>query len=131
MILIVGPLFTFLAGVLGSSLEQFGQSNRPFHGRDHLMIVGGIDLSGVAARAVSDTGHDDLSFERLVVLAPEGGPEAHAQIRASLREAAGRLKFTLLFGDTSGTRAWKWRASSGPAQSCRCLDQRLGGRRGR
>jgi hypothetical protein len=103
LVLIVGLLFTFIAEVLGSSLEQLGQSDRPFHGSGHLVIVGGADLIPVAARAIADSSRRlDSNLRQLVVLAPESARDSHAKIRASLREAAGKLRFSLLFGDTAG-----------------------------
>jgi hypothetical protein len=102
LVLIVGLLFTFLAEVLGKSLAQLGQSDAPYHGADHLVLVGGADMIGVAAMAVADAARRDPNVRRLVVLAAESARDSHAQIRASLRESAGHLRYSLLFGDTAG-----------------------------
>ncbi len=101
LVLLVGLLFTFVAESFASSLEQLGQSERPVRARDHLLVVGGLDLIGVdhvsAAEAQLET-----ELERLVVLAPESARDSRAQIRAELEEAGGDLKIDLVFGDTAG-----------------------------
>ncbi len=102
LVLIVGLLFTFIAEVVGSSIEQLGQSDRPVRGSGHLLVVGGVDLGPVATRAVADATKLGARLEHLVVLAPESARESRAQLRASLDEAAGDLKVDLVFGDTAG-----------------------------
>jgi len=101
LVLLVGLLFTFVAEVVSRSLERIGQTERPVGARGHLLVVGGVDLVGVAASAASEA-HLETGLERLVVLAPESAREERAQIRDELDEAGGDLKIDLVFGDTSG-----------------------------
>jgi hypothetical protein len=101
LVLLVGLLFTFVAESFANSLEQLGQSDRPVRCRDHLLVVGGIDLIGVATQAAADA-QLETELARLVVLAPESARESRAQIRAELEEVGGDLKIDLVFGDTAG-----------------------------
>lgn len=101
LVLLVGLLFTFVAEVVGSSLERLGQTERPVNARDHLLVVGGLDLVGVATSAAAEA-QLETELERLVVLAPESARESRAQILAELEEAGGDLKVDLVFGDTAG-----------------------------
>jgi hypothetical protein len=101
LVLLVGLLFTFVAEVVGSSLERLGQSERPVSARDHLLVVGGTDLIGVATSTAAEA-QLETKLERLVVLAPESARDSRAQIRDELDEAGGDLKVDLVFGDTAG-----------------------------
>lgn len=101
LVLLVGLLFTFVAEVVGSSLERLGQADRPVTCRDHLLVVGGIDLASVAASAAAEA-QLETELRRLVVLAPESARDSRAQILDDLEEAGGDLKVTLVFGDTAG-----------------------------
>lgn len=101
LVLLVGLLFTFVAEVVGSSLERLGQSDRPVTCSDHLLVVGGVEMIGVATAAAAQA-HTEAELERLVVLAPESARDQRAQIRADLEEAGGGLKVDLIFGDTAG-----------------------------
>ena len=101
LVLLVGLLFTFVAESFASSLERIGQSERPVGGRDHLLVVGGVDLIGVATSAAAEA-QLETELERLVVLAPESARDSRAQILADLEEAGGRLKIEVVFGDTAG-----------------------------
>jgi hypothetical protein len=101
LVLLVGLLFTFVAESFAGSLEQLGQSDRPVRAHDHLLVVGGLDLIGVATSAAAEA-QLETELERLVVLAPESARDSRAQIRADLEEAGGNLKIDLVFGDTAG-----------------------------
>jgi hypothetical protein len=101
LVLLVGLLFTFVAEVVGRSLERIGQSERPVGARDHLLVVGGIDLIGVATSAAAEA-QLETELERLVVLAPESARDSRAQILADLDDAGGKLKTEVVFGDTAG-----------------------------
>jgi hypothetical protein len=102
LVLLVGLLFTFVAEVVGSSLERLGQSDRPVRCRDHLLVIGGIDFASLAASAASES-QLETELSRLVVLAPESARDSRAQILDDLEEASGGgLKIDLLFGDTAG-----------------------------
>lgn len=101
LVLLVGLLFTFVAEVVSSSLERLGQSERPVRCRDHLLVVGGTDLVGVATSAAAEA-QLETDLDHLVVLAPESSREARAQIREELSETSGDLSVELVFGDTAG-----------------------------
>lgn len=111
LVLIVGLLFTFVAEVLGRSLERLGQSDRPVRARDHLLVIGNVDLIGVVTRAVA-AGRSESKLERLVVLAPESARESREQIRDGLEEAAGGLHVDLVFGDTAGDSGFELAAAA-------------------
>jgi hypothetical protein len=110
LVLLVGLLFTFVAESFASSLEQLGQSERPVRARDHLLVVGGLDLIGVATSAAAEA-QLETELERLVVLAPESARDSRAQIRAELEEAGGNLKIDLVFGDTAGDSGFELAAA--------------------
>jgi hypothetical protein len=57
LVLLVGLLFTFVAESFSNSLERLGQSERPVRAREHLLVVGGIDLAPVAAEAAARANH--------------------------------------------------------------------------
>lgn len=101
LVLLVGLLFTVVAEVVGRSLERLGQSDRPVSAHDHLLVVGGIDLIGVATSAAAEA-QLETELERLVVLAPDSARDSRAQIVAELEEAGGDLKIDVIFGDTAG-----------------------------
>jgi hypothetical protein len=102
LVLLVGLLFTFVAEVVGNSLERIGQGDRPVTCSDHLLVVGGLDLASVAASAASEA-KLETELKRLVLLAPESARELRPQILDDLEEAGGGgLKFDLIFGDTAG-----------------------------
>ncbi len=101
LVLLVSLLFTFVAESFASSLEQLGQTDRPVYCRDHLLVVGGLDLIGIATQAAAEA-QLETELKRLVVLAPESARESRAQILDELEEAGGDLKFDLVFGDTAG-----------------------------
>lgn len=102
LVLLVGLLFTFVAEVVGNSLERIGQSDRPVTCSDHLLVVGGIDLASVAASAATEA-QLEAELKRLVVLAPEAARESRPQILDDLEEGSGGgLKLDLIFGDTAG-----------------------------
>lgn len=102
LVLLVGLLFTFVADVMTSSLERLGQADRRVRARDHLLVVGGIDLIPVAARAIAAAAARSGRAERLVVLAPDSARDSRAQLLSALGEAVGELRFELVFGDTAG-----------------------------
>jgi hypothetical protein len=104
LVLLVGLLFTFVAESFASSLERLGQSDRPVRARDHLLVIGGLDLVPVAVRAAAKAGRTRIGpeIERIVVLAPESARESRGQLRAELKEAAEGLRVDLVFGDTAG-----------------------------
>src|SRR5690349_6123214 len=101
LVLLVGLLFTFVAEVMSNSLERLGQSERPVRCHDHLLVVGGSDLVGVATSAAAEA-QLETGLDHLVVLAPESARETRAQIREELGEASGGLTVQLVFGDTAG-----------------------------
>jgi hypothetical protein len=101
LVLLVGLLFTFVAEVVGRSLERIGQSERPTRARDHLLVIGGTDLIELATSAAVQA-QQKTGLDRLVLLAPESARESHAQIRDELEENSAGLKTELLFGDTAG-----------------------------
>jgi len=101
LVLLVSLLFTFVAESFANSLERLGQSERPVRARDHLLVVGGLDLIGVATQAAAEA-QLETELEHLVVLAPESARESRAEIRAELDEAGGDLEIDLVFGDTAG-----------------------------
>jgi hypothetical protein len=100
--LLVGLLFTFVAEIVGDSLERLGQSDRPVHAREHLLIVSNPDLCGVAVRAVAEFNLRLPMFRRIVVLVAESQRESREQLRAELKRSAGGLKVDLVIGDTAG-----------------------------
>lgn len=104
LVLLVGLLFTFVAESFASSLERLGQSDQPVRARDHLLVIGGLDLVPVAVRAAAKASRAGIGseIERIVVLAPETARESRGQLRAELKEAAGDLCLDLVFGDTAG-----------------------------
>jgi hypothetical protein len=104
LVLLVGLLFTFVAESFANSLERLGQSDRPVRARDHLLVIGGVDLVPVAVRAAAKASRSRIGteIERVVVLAPESARESRGQLRAELKEAAGDLRIDLVFGDTAG-----------------------------
>ena len=102
LVLLVGLLFTFVSETVGRSLERLGQSDRPLRVRNHLLIVGGTDMTPVAARAAADATRLRSAFERIVVLAPGSARDSRDQLRSELDEAAGDLKVDLVFGDPAG-----------------------------
>ncbi len=110
LVLLVGLLFTFVAEVVSSSLERLGQTERPVNARGHLLVVGGVDLIGVATSAAA-TARLETELERLVVLAPESARDSRAQIHADLEEAGGGLKIDLVFGDTAGDSGFELAAA--------------------
>lgn len=101
LVLLVGLLFTFVAEVVGRSLERIGQSERPARAHDHLLVVGGTDLVGIATSAAAEA-QLESGLQRLVVLAPESARDSRAQIRDELDELSGDLEVELVFGDTAG-----------------------------
>ncbi len=101
LVLLVGLLFTFVAEVVGRSLERIGQSERPVRARDHLLVIGGTDLIEVATSAALQA-RPESGLDRLVLLAPESARESHAQILDDLEETGAGLKIELVFGDTAG-----------------------------
>ncbi|HVY77342.1 MAG TPA: hypothetical protein VG898_02435 [Solirubrobacterales bacterium] len=102
LVLLVGLLFTFIAEAVAGSLEQLGRADRPVTCRDHLLVVGGIDVASIAASAAAEA-QLETELRRLVVLAPESARDARAQVLDDLHEAGGRnLKVDLVFGDTAG-----------------------------
>src|SRR4051812_2826595 len=102
LVLLVGLLFTFVAEVVGNSLERLGQTDKPVRCRDHLLVIGGVDFASLAASAASES-QLETELSRLVVLAPESARDSRAQILDDLEEAAGgELKIDLIFGDTAG-----------------------------
>lgn len=102
LVLLVGLLFTFVADVVGNSLERIGQGDRPVRCSNHLLVIGGTDLASVAASAAAES-QLETELRRLVVLAPESARESRAQILDDLEEASGSdLKIDLVFGDTAG-----------------------------
>lgn len=101
LVLLVGLLFTFVAEVVGRSLERIGQSERPVRARDHLLVIGGTDLIEVATSAASQA-RPENGLDRLVLLAPESARESRAQILDELEETGAGLKIELVFGDTAG-----------------------------
>jgi hypothetical protein len=101
LVLLVGLLFTFVAESFASSLEQIGQADRPVRCRDHLLVIGGLDLIGIATQAAAEA-QLETELKRLVVLAPESARDSRAQILDELDEAGGDLRFDLVFGDTAG-----------------------------
>lgn len=101
LVLLVGLLFTFVAEVVGSSLERLGQADRPVTCRNHLLVIGGTDLASLAASAASEA-QLETELKRLVVLVPDSARESRAQILDDLEEAGGDLKIDLVFGDTAG-----------------------------
>jgi hypothetical protein len=112
LVLLVGLLFTFVAESFASSLERLGQSERPVRARDHLLVVGGVDLVPVAAGAAARGGGGRTGeIERLVVLVPESARELRGQLRAELKEAAGDLRVDLVFGDTAGDSGFELAAA--------------------
>jgi hypothetical protein len=101
LVLLVGLLFTFVAEVVGNSLERIGQGDRPVTCSGHLLVVGGIDLASVAASAASEA-QLETELKRLVLLAPESARDSRPQILDDLEEGGSGLKFDLIFGDTAG-----------------------------
>ena len=99
--------------------------------RDHLLVVGGVDLASVAASAASEA-QLETELKRLVVLAPESARDSRAQILDDLEEAARRRPQDRprlrRHRRRLGLRAGRGRAGAGdPADA---LDQRAGRRRG-
>lgn len=111
LVLLVGLLFTFVSETVGRSLERLGQSDRPLRVRDHLLIVGGTDMTPVAARAAADATRLRPAFERIVVLTPAGARDSRDQLRSELDEAAGGLKVDLVFGDAAGESGFELAAA--------------------
>jgi len=111
LVLLVGLLFTFVSEVVGRSLERLGQSDRPVRARNHLLVIGGTDLTGVVTRVVA-TEREASGIERLVVLAPESARESREQIREDLADAAGGLRVELVFGDTAGDSGFELAAAA-------------------
>jgi hypothetical protein len=111
LVLLVGLLFTFVAEVVGRSLERLGQSDRPVHARDHLLVVGGTNLIAVVTRVVAAE-RTAAGIDRLVVLAPESARESREQLREELDEAAGALRVELVFGDTAGDSGFELGAAA-------------------
>jgi hypothetical protein len=110
LVLLVGLLFTFVAEVVGNSLERLGQSERPVTGSGHLLVVGGVDLIGVATTAAAQA-RLETRLDRLVVLAPESARDMRGQIRADLEETGGDLEVELIFGDTAGDSGFELAAA--------------------
>jgi hypothetical protein len=110
LVLLVGLLFTFVSEVVGSSLERLGQAERPVRCRNHLLVIGGIDLASVAASAASEA-QLETELKRLVVLAPESARDSRAQILDDLEEASGDLEIDLVFGDTAGDSGFELAAA--------------------
>ncbi len=111
LVLLVGVLFTVIAEVMSSSLQRLGQTDRPVHARDHLLIIGGSGLVSVAARSAAETPRQTSELERIVVLAPESARESRAQLRSELEDAVGGLRFDLVFGDTAGDSGFELAAA--------------------
>jgi hypothetical protein len=99
--LLVSAVALVLLGSAALAHFALGQSDRPVTCRDHLLIVGGIDLASLAASAAAEA-QLETELRRLVVLAPESARESRAQILDDLEEAGGDLKIDLIFGDTAG-----------------------------
>jgi hypothetical protein len=114
LVLLVGLLFTFVSETVGRSLERLGQSDQPLRARDHLLIVGSVDLVPVAARAAAAT-QQRPAFKRIVVLAPESARDSRDQLRGDLEEAAGGLRVDLVFGDTGGGSGFELAAAGAAA----------------
>lgn len=110
LVLLVSLLFTFVAESFANSLERLGQSERPVRARDHLLVVGGLDLVGIATSAAAEA-QLETELERLVVLAPESARESRGQILAELEETGGNLKIELVFGDTAGDSGFELAAA--------------------
>jgi hypothetical protein len=110
LVLLVGLLFTFVAEVVGRSLEHLGQSERPVRASNHLLVIGGVDLVTVAT-SVSSEARAESALERLVVLAPESARESRAQLREELQDAGGGLEVDLVFGDTAGDSGFELAAA--------------------
>ncbi len=110
LVLLVGLLFTFVAEVVGRSLERIGQSERPVRARDHLLVIGGTDLIELATSAAMQA-QQKTGLDRLVLLAPESARESRAQIRDELEESSAGLKTELIFGDTAGDSGFELAAA--------------------
>lgn len=110
LVLLVGLLFTFVAEVVGRSLERLGQGDRPVRARDHLLVIGGTDLIELATSAALQA-QQKTGLDRLVVLAPESARDSHAQIRDELEENSAGLKTELVFGDTAGDSGFELAAA--------------------
>lgn len=100
LVLLVGVLFTLVADTVGRSIERLGTLDPPVRARDHLLVVGAIDVLGEAVAALrwaaelGDAGP-------LVVLAPEYERPERPRILEELRERTGSNKVELVFGDTA------------------------------
>ncbi len=87
---------------MSRSLTRLGEADRPVSAEGHLLLVGGTALVPVATRSIAEALRLGGSPQRLVVLAPESARESRAQLLDALEEAAGGLRFELVFGDTAG-----------------------------
>lgn len=110
LVLLVGLLFTFVAEVVGRSLERIGQADRPVRARDHLLVIGGTDLIELATSAAAQA-REAAGLDQLVILAPESARELHAQILDELEENSAGLKTELVFGDTAGDSGFELAAA--------------------
>lgn len=110
LVLLVGLLFTFVAEIVGRSLERIGQADRPVRARDHLLVIGGTDLIELATSAAAQA-QQAAGLDQLVILAPESARELHAQILDELEENSAGLKAELVFGDTAGDSGFELAAA--------------------
>ena len=85
--------------------------------RNHLLVIGGIDLASLAASAASEA-QLETELKRLVVLAPESARESRAQILDELEEAGGDSRSTSSSATPPATRASSWPEPSGRGRSC-------------
>ena len=103
LILLAGVLFTVVSEIVGRSLERLGRTDAPVHTRDHLVLMGGVDLLPFVVSAIGEVrarlgaGHEPPNGI-VVMVAPEHLDARHS-LAADLRRRAGGLRVRVLVGD--------------------------------
>lgn len=100
LVLLIGLLFELVSETVSRSIERLGRYDPPVHAHGHLLIVGGGELLGEAAGALSLAAEVGERSPRVVVVAPEGERQSRRRLLAELREQAGEMKVDLVFGET-------------------------------
>jgi hypothetical protein len=115
LVLLVGVLFTLVAESVGSSIERLGRHDPPVHAHGHVLIVGGGDFLAPAAEALAIATEVGGHRERVVFLAPESARSSRRRLLTELRKRAGRMKVSLVIGETGEESGFELGAAAAAA----------------
>jgi hypothetical protein len=100
LVLLVGVLFTLIAETVGSSIERLGRLDPAVRARDHVLVLGGIDLLTEAANALTLAAEEVDRRPAVVFVAPEDARPNRRRLLEELRRVSAPLKVELVFGET-------------------------------